>query len=199
MRKAFGNISHIVLRGKRYRIVLASKLGSEDNPLDGSCSDPNSPGKTIHYSVGLRGELRLDVLIHEMLHACFWDVREEGIEEAATDISHCLWRIGYRNGSDLAMLPDNDWPQHIMVRKKMYLFKRVAGLKKGKVCEVSRPNERNKTIQIRTSLRGEAELESIIRVLLMACYPDFDEVVAEETSANISRALWRMGYRRTLA
>lgn len=196
MRKAFDNISHILLRGKRYRIVLATKLGSEDDPLDGTCSDPKDKGKTIHYNVGLRGERRLDVLIHEMLHACFWDVREEGVSEAAEDIAHCLWKIGYRNGSDLAMLPDSSWPSQVIIRKRKYTFERVPGLKKGQVGTASRPDERNKSIKIRTSLRGEKELEAALRLLIMACYPDFDEVVATETSSSVARALWRMGYRR---
>ena len=60
---------------------------------DGLC-DPAT--KTITVRSTLRGELELDTLIHEMLHACHWDLDESAIEETATDIARALWRIGYR-------------------------------------------------------------------------------------------------------
>jgi hypothetical protein len=31
-----------------------------------------------------------------MLHACFWDIDEAVIKEVGIDISHALWKLGYR-------------------------------------------------------------------------------------------------------
>jgi hypothetical protein len=197
MRKSFEGISRICLRGRRYRILLATKLGSDNAPLDGDCSNPIYPDRIIRYYVGLRGENRLNVLIHEMLHACFWDVREEGIEEASTDASRVLWRVGYRNDDDL-LLPDRAWPHTVLLRRKRWAFERVAGLPTGSIGMVSKPLDKPKKISVRISLNGERELEAVLRLTLLACYPDFDEEAIGETSKDIARALWRIGYRRTI-
>lgn len=197
MRKAFEGISSICLRKRRYRVLLATKLGSCEEPLDGDCSNPIFPGRLIRYYVGLKGEHRCNVLIHEMLHACFWDVREEGIEESASDIARVLWRIGYRNSDDL-LLPDRDWPQMVVLRRRRWAFEKVSGLPAGCPGWVSGLSDKNKSIQIRTSLKNERELEAVLRLTLLACYPDFDEEAIRETSKDVSRALWRIGYRRTL-
>ena len=200
MRKAFEGISHIVLRKHRYRVVLATRLGSDDLPLNGDCSNPQESNRLIRYALGLRGEERLDILIHEMLHACFWDVKEEGVAEASTDIAKTMYRIGYRNGSDLAMLPDKDWIDTIILRKKRYSLQRVSGMKPGCIAKSSLPHERNKTIQIRTSVKGEREIEALLKGMLIACFPDMDENEAiAETAKSIAKSLWRMGYRRTLS
>lgn len=197
MRKVFGNIYRICLRKRRYRILLATKLGPENDPRDGDCSSPSSPDKIIRYHVGLKGERRLDVLIHEILHACFWDVREEGIEEAASDIARVLWKVGYRNADDL-LLPDKEWPQTIMLRRKRWTFERSTGLPTGCVGLVSPVEEKKKNIKLRISLKGERELEAVMALTLLACYPDLDEDAIRETAKDIARALWRIGYRRTL-
>jgi len=198
MRKAFSGISNITLRKKRYRVILAGKLGSENDPIDGDCSDPKSPGRIIRYLVGLKGIRRLDVFIHEMLHACFWDVREEGIEQTATDVARVLWRIGYRNDIDL-LEPDPDWPNTVTLRGKRWQFVRISGLPTGHSIRISGPTEPSKFIHVRISLKKERELENIIRGLLIACYPDFDDEAIGETSRDIAWALWRIGYRRTLS
>lgn len=39
---------------------------------------------------------RLDTVIHEALHACFPDMREEAITQSARDIARLLDRLGYR-------------------------------------------------------------------------------------------------------
>ncbi len=82
------------IRGKRYFIEFAppSKMG----PNDGTCESPYDKEKTIRISTGLAPTRELDVIIHELLHAALWDLDEKAIEETAKDISHLLWRLGYR-------------------------------------------------------------------------------------------------------
>lgn len=38
----------------------------------------------------------LEVMIHEALHACFWDMDEEAIEEAGKDIATFLTKMGVK-------------------------------------------------------------------------------------------------------
>jgi len=194
MRRHFRDIKQIILRGKRYRIVLATKMGPEDNPIYGQCSDPNDSGKVIMYYVGLKGEKRLEVFIHEMLHACFWDVSEEGIEEGGKCIAKAIWRMGYR------LEPDDDLPsatpRFITLRGKRYRFERIAGMKTGTNTVVSAPYVKKKIMQVRSSLKGEKDLQVILMAMLYACYWDFDEEAIKESSKDICRSLWRMGYRK---
>ena len=77
------------LRGK-YWLIRREKLPRK---LDGLC-DANT--RRITVQPHLSGERELDVLIHEMLHACHWDLDETAITETASDLARVLFRLGYR-------------------------------------------------------------------------------------------------------
>lgn len=64
--------------------------------LYGWCDNPDSKNKQIAIYSGLRGQLALDTIIHECLHAGFKDLKEESINEFASDLARILWRLGYR-------------------------------------------------------------------------------------------------------
>jgi hypothetical protein len=78
-------------RGRRYRVCESSHVSGY-----GATADPMSKGKTIHVRRGQDGEDELDTLIHEGLHACYWDLEESAVGTAANDISRLLWKKGYR-------------------------------------------------------------------------------------------------------
>jgi len=83
-------------RGRRYNIrfdrstLKRKELGICDAPTAGK-------NKTIVIRPNLPGRDRLDTIVHEALHACYWDMDEVAIDEAATDIAKLLWRLGYRD------------------------------------------------------------------------------------------------------
>ena len=77
--------------------------------IHGLCCHPESDGteKSITISPKLKGRKRLDVIIHESLHAEFPTLRkrlfskkgadeEEWVDAAASNIAKLLWRMGYR-------------------------------------------------------------------------------------------------------
>lgn len=77
--------------------------------INGLCCYPESDDleKSITISPRLRGCKKLDVIIHEGLHAEFPSLREklfskkgadeeEWVNAAAANISKLLWRMGYR-------------------------------------------------------------------------------------------------------
>lgn len=85
---------HVVkLRGKSYRIEKTGKVGSK---LWGYCTDPKFTNRLIKIHKTLENDDELEILIHEMLHACFWDLDEEVISEVGKDLSKALWKMGYR-------------------------------------------------------------------------------------------------------
>lgn len=81
----------ILLRGKSWKLSFAPL-----KQLDGFCDDPTTRRKRIQVSSALTEPRTLEVLIHEMLHACSWDTAEEAVDESARDIAAVLWKLGYR-------------------------------------------------------------------------------------------------------
>jgi len=81
----------VTLRGRRWRIGRVKQKHER-----GGCEHPGIPGKEIDVPVNGTRRDDLDTIIHEALHACFWDIDEEAIEESATDIARFLWGLGWR-------------------------------------------------------------------------------------------------------
>lgn len=82
----------IRLRDKYFRLEF-DRLKT----ADGLCSMAD---RTIKIRKSLRGERQLDVIIHELLHGCHWDLDEQAITETAEDVARVLWRLGYRRSVD---------------------------------------------------------------------------------------------------
>jgi hypothetical protein len=77
------------LRGKYYTL----KFARLKRPLMGLC---NWDERTITIANRLGGEVELDTIIHELLHACQPDLAEDTVEQTATDVARVLFRLGYR-------------------------------------------------------------------------------------------------------
>lgn len=50
----------------------------------------------IYIDPELRGQIKLDALIHESLHAADWTKEEEWVNDTAAGIAKLLWDLGYR-------------------------------------------------------------------------------------------------------
>lgn len=83
----------ITVRGKRWKLLFEHIRRSAD--YAGKCDAPSKRSKAIRIHRGLKGERRLEVLIHEMLHAGHWDLAEEAVGEMAVDFARVLTRLGY--------------------------------------------------------------------------------------------------------
>ena len=55
--------------------------------------------------------------------------------------------------------------------------------------------EPNKELVIDPRAGGFARLDTIIHESMHACVPDLDEEAVDETSEDIAKLLWRLGYR----
>lgn len=84
----------VILRGKRWTLSFVSLVRER---CIGKCDPPGSQRKRIRVEKKLEGEQRLEILIHEMLHACYWDMDEAAVEESSRDIAKILWELGYRD------------------------------------------------------------------------------------------------------
>jgi len=96
--------------GVRTHKFSTGKFDIRIEEINGLCCYPEPDcrdEKSITISPRLRGCKRLDVIIHESLHAEFPRLREqlfskkgadeeEWVEVAAENISKLLWRMGYR-------------------------------------------------------------------------------------------------------
>jgi len=74
-------------RGKLYKIV--------EIPI-GECDAPDQDKPEIRIVMGIGGKKRLEIMIHESIHSCLWDLAESTVEEVAGDIARLLWKDGWR-------------------------------------------------------------------------------------------------------
>ena len=82
----------IKILGKIWRLRFAPNMANR-----GDCDPPNQTGKEIRISSALRDEERLEVLIHEFVHAAGWHIDETFVEQFARDVARAVWRLGYRD------------------------------------------------------------------------------------------------------
>ena len=92
--------------GRRYQILWAipakTKAKHQEKSelaLFGVCDHPERKRKAICYDLSTKDSdspETLETLLHEAFHASFWNIREETIEHAASDIAKFLFRLGYR-------------------------------------------------------------------------------------------------------
>lgn len=85
------------LAGRLWRLLFVSKLPQD---IEGFCDNPAKKDKCIRVLRHLRGERKLTVLIHEMLHATNWELAEHHVDQVSMDIARALWRLGYRDTTE---------------------------------------------------------------------------------------------------
>lgn len=66
----------------------------------GLCQPPWKRAKKIVVDSRLTGLERLEVIIHELIHAAFWWLDESVVAAAAYDIAKIIWDLGYRLPED---------------------------------------------------------------------------------------------------
>lgn len=86
-------VKNHTFRGKRYKISFQNVVKGK---VLGLCDSPDGKGKTIRIKRDLDEQNELETIVHESLHACFWDIDEEAVHESAKDIASLLVRLGYR-------------------------------------------------------------------------------------------------------
>lgn len=62
--------------------------------LDGACLDSEA---VILIDVSLRGAQRLEIALHELLHAYDPDLPERRVRVMGRTLARALWRLGYRD------------------------------------------------------------------------------------------------------
>jgi len=80
-------------RGLKYRIhwrVPKSKGAG------GTCDPPKARNPAIEFHPDLKGLNKLRVMIHEALHAEYWDLDEVAVDQGSCDIALLLWEAGAR-------------------------------------------------------------------------------------------------------
>ena len=79
----------IKVLGKMWRLRFAPNMANR-----GDCDKPDQPGKEIRIACNLRGEERLEVLLHELVHAADWHLDESFVEQFASDAARALCGAG---------------------------------------------------------------------------------------------------------
>jgi len=92
----FRNIKSVILRGISYKIHWRKPRTTKTGAAYGLCDPPFKKNKKITIDVNTPEEELLDTIIHESLHGCYWHLNEDEVTTGSKDISHLLWRCGYR-------------------------------------------------------------------------------------------------------
>lgn len=88
---------HVKVRKKRWKLEFQN-LSKKDHW--GFCDDPLASNKRVVVDKHLFGQHRMEIVLHELLHAALWDLDEQTILETAHDLARVLWRLGYRCPED---------------------------------------------------------------------------------------------------
>lgn len=81
------------------RVIDLRFLGAKEMPRAtlGDCDAGRSRKRyVIRVKRSLKGRLRLDTVVHELLHALHPELEESVVEDSATAIARVLWKLGYR-------------------------------------------------------------------------------------------------------
>lgn len=85
-----------VIRGVPVTITFARRMPRGwRRDTRGDCRRLGAGGYAIRVLDELDDGERLEVLLHELLHAAYWDLDEEAVQETAADIARILQRAGW--------------------------------------------------------------------------------------------------------
>lgn len=83
----------IKICGKNWNLRLVRPHARRSN--HGTCDPPQVPRKSIVVEDSDDDGTTLDTLLHELLHAGCWELREEFVTQWATDAAAVLKRLGW--------------------------------------------------------------------------------------------------------
>ncbi len=86
----------VKIAGRYWRLQFVERLPK----MLGVTDNPKRKNKGIRIRRSLKGELLLDTIIHELLHAAQWDFGEEWIDHTATQIASVLTAAGWHWSDD---------------------------------------------------------------------------------------------------
>lgn len=78
-------------KGVEYELRLRSPL--KKYQADGLCDDPKSKNPKIYIRPDLERKRMIEVVIHELAHACFWDKTERDITKFALLVTRILKKL----------------------------------------------------------------------------------------------------------
>jgi hypothetical protein len=81
-------------RGKEYEIIFTNNI---PKTKVADCDIPSKENPIIRIKSSLKNKKKLEILIHEMLHANFWDLDEKAVHERARDMAKALWKLNYKD------------------------------------------------------------------------------------------------------
>ena len=82
-------------RGIEYRIAWRAPKGQAKH-VCGTCDSPGAKHPTIEIHPGIKGGIKLNVLIDEAIHAVAFDLDNESVAEMSESIALFLWKCGLR-------------------------------------------------------------------------------------------------------
>ena len=83
--------------GKYWNLMPVSRISEhKDYHIVGQAEQTPGKPRVIKILSRLKGQDRLETIVHELTHAASWPLDETFIETFAVDVARVLWRLGYR-------------------------------------------------------------------------------------------------------
>ena len=80
------------LNGRQLRILFVRFRRN----YHGLCDPPGVTPREIWVDRRLRGRKLLEIVLHEVIHARFWELPERDVRNLALDLSRLIIRLGFR-------------------------------------------------------------------------------------------------------
>lgn len=77
----------------RFRFVRSNEI---PNDRWADCSPPEDPKRQIRVRESLRGKSKLEIILHEALHAQWPEDSEDTVSRHGKELAELLWKLGYR-------------------------------------------------------------------------------------------------------
>lgn len=85
----------------------------------------------------------------------------------------------------------------VTICRKRWSLIFTRNLSKANHGECDHPTKKGKEIRVREGIREQSTLETLIHEMLHAANWSLDEEFVTDSARDISRVLWKLGYRRT--
>lgn len=84
------------VQGIKYKVYFVKPNENYYGEVHGLCDNPEEENAKIYINPYLTQKSELNTIIHEMVHAFFWDKTEKEVYKFANTVTALLYRQGWR-------------------------------------------------------------------------------------------------------
>lgn len=91
------NITFRTNKNKEYRVITLHKFPKVYEDYRGLCDDPSEDRPCIYMLSYLKDKELIEIIVHEMTHAFFWNASEEKVTKFAEEVAEVIYKKYLKN------------------------------------------------------------------------------------------------------